>query len=60
VAADHQHRADVGEHTGEVELGEDLGGFGLQGRLPREQPLVTGRGRHVAIPPRIAGQLSTQ
>jgi hypothetical protein len=37
----------------QVELGQHLGGLGLQGRLPREQFLVTGRGRHTTIPPRI-------
>jgi hypothetical protein len=31
-----------------------LGGFGLQGRLPREKFLVTGQGRHRTIPPLIA------
>jgi hypothetical protein len=46
VAADHQHRADVGEQLVEVELREDLGGLGLQGHLPGEQLLVAGRGRH--------------
>ena len=50
VATDHQHRPDVGEQLVEVQLREDVGGFGLQRRLPGEQPLVTGRGRHPTIP----------
>jgi hypothetical protein len=51
VAADHQHRTDVGEQPAEVELRQDLGRFGLQGRLPREQLLITGRGGHATIRP---------
>ena len=43
--------AHVAEQLAEVELRQDLGSFGLKRRLPGEQVLVTGQGRHTTIPP---------